>query len=172
MWGSFGLVPISSEMVLSLRYTCLCPQADNRDVDLRHLILSNCWAVDGSVGAHLRRFHHLETLVAFESDFRSVVSTVAALPTSIRHVHILEQMVFIIWCHTPTDLPHLESFTFTLLLSEDTPADDGSDALAALQHAVESSVVAPPRCTFKYLCSTKAPEDALADALAAFGLDS
>ncbi|GAA5971699.1 hypothetical protein JCM8115_002188 [Rhodotorula mucilaginosa] len=97
-----------------------------------------------------------------------------ALPTSLRHVHILERE-FDIAVGRPNAthmLPHLESFTYTSLSSrKKVPADNApdADALAQVQQAVKSFINAP-QCTFKCLHSTKSPEDALADALAALKL--
>ena len=75
----------------------------------------------------------------------------------------------------PHVLPHLESFTYTLLPSSETPADEGNDGpgankLAEVQQVVASGIVAP-KCTFKFLRSTRSPEDAAAEALAALKLD-
>ena len=139
-----------------------------------HLILANCRALSASLGELLDRFGRLETLVLVETENENddLVSTLVSLPTTVRCVHVLDGYIYINddLPDAPVVLPHLESFTFTLLLLKATPADAGLDALAGLQHAVELSVVAP-RCTFKYLRSTKAPEDALADAMADLGLD-
>ena len=181
VWGWFRFLPLANETVLYLRSVDLCAEGGTGGYATRHMIFHRCWASGASLSKVLSRFAHLETLVLFETDVEGLVSTLIALPTSLQHVHILEDNFeinedrFI----SRLVLPHLESFTYTLLSSgtsaPQTPADDdndGSDAntLAAVQQAVESSIAAP-KCTFKFLCSTASPADALADALAAFKLD-
>ena len=56
-------------------------------------------------------------------------------------------------------------------MDEEDPgsAEDDAEALADLKQAV-SLLVDAPQCTFRYLRSTKSPEDELADALAALEL--
>ena len=99
------------------------------------------------------------------------------LPTTIRSVHILE-CTFDGDDHpgAPIVLPHLESLVFTSFgpstgSGVQKPANDNAYSLDSLQPLVESFVVAP-RCTFKYLRSTKSSEKALAVALAELGLES
>ena len=178
LWGSFALLPLSSETALFLRNIAL--EMDDGDIgepQARHLIFDKCWWVEVSAADLLVRFHHLETLVLDVRD-NNLVSLITALPTTIRRVHILEHNFEIDEhrSHAPRVLPHLESFTYTLLSSGDsapqTPEDVGPDRdpLAEVRQAVES-ILAAPQCTFKYLRSTRSPEDALADAVAELGLD-
>ena len=166
--------------MLYLRSVVLDTEGDTGDLDARHLVFDKCWWAGSSATDVLFRFHQLETVVLYvlETLVDDFVRMLANLPTTIRRVHVLEHRVYGI--HDPLDarhvLPHLESFTYTLLCSEgsepQTHADDGpdADALAEVQQLLESSLDAP-QCTFKYLRSTKSPEDALADAVAAFKLD-
>jgi hypothetical protein len=92
-------------------------------------------------------------------------------------VHILEHnfKISVNQSDPPRVLPHLESFLYTSLSSwvraSRMPADDepDADALADVQQAIES-IIAAPRCTFKYVQSTESPEEALASALATFKL--
>lgn len=182
-WGWFGSLPLASETVLFLRNIDISAQGTEGGYDTRHMILDNCWATEISLCTVLDRFPHLETLVFFDTviDFHDQIGDLAskliALPTPIRHVHIIEHN-FKIYEDQPDAqhvLPHLESFTYTLLSDESelqTHAGDGPDrdALAKAQQAIGSMLHAP-QCTFKYQCSTESPEDALADALAALDLD-
>lgn len=150
---------------------------DVDDLDPLHLIFDKCWLEAAAATELLGRFHHLETLVLFETEVDNFVQTLLALPTTIRRVHSLQQDVhFNTYSYgASVVLPRLESFTFTWLLppTDSGPqilAGDDLDALADLQQVVESMVDAP-QCTFKYLHSVKSPEDAFADALAALKLD-
>ena len=143
------------------------------------MIFHSCWATEGALSYVLDRFPHLETLVFFNTEVDNLVSTLVAPPASLRHVHILEHSIKISWAQIDARhvLPHLESFTYTLLFSgESEPqagADDGSERheLVNLQQAVES-IIDAPHCSFKYVRSIRSPEDALADALAAVKLPS
>ena len=111
------------------------------------------------------------------------MSIIYSLRPSIRSVHILQYDIDIdnIDMDHPgvrSLLPRLESFTFTLFQpsansESETSAGDHLDSnmLVKLQQVVESMVDAP-QCTFKFLQTTKSPEEALADALAELGLDS
>lgn len=145
----------------------------------RHMIFHSCRATEGSLTYVLDQFPHLETLVFFDPEVDNLVSTLVTPPASLRHVHILEHSINISWAQIDARhvLPHLESFTYTLLFSgESEPqarANDGSERheLVDLQQAVES-IIDAPHCTFKYVRSIRSPEDALADALAAFKLPS
>ena len=184
LWGGFAMIPASSETLLFLRNVSLGADENDDDLSTRQLIFEKCWAHEVFVDQVLDRCPHLETLVLsdmYHFNLIHLIRTVDSLPTSVRHVHILQHNIYtgnIDVDHSahPRVLPHLESFTYTLLSDESEPqthADDGPDrgALAKVQQAVESTLDAP-QCTFKYLRSTESPEDALADALAAFGLDS
>lgn len=105
---------------------------------------------------------------------------VHSLPASIRRVRILQTDSKLYnpdyyRSDPPVVLPLLEAFTFTWLrpsadLESQVLADAEADALAEMQQVVKSIVTAP-QCTFEFLRSTKSPEDALADALAALNLD-
>jgi hypothetical protein len=177
-WGYLGSLPSSSKTVLFLRNTGLGMEEDDGDLDICHLILDNCWAISASAADLLDRCRRLETLVFVETETDDLVSTLASMPRTVRSVHVLDGYIYTDndLSDAPVVLPHLESFTFTWLPSSansgsPTPATEvpNPDALAELQHIVES-VVDAPQCTFKYLRSTKSRDEALADALAAFDL--
>ncbi|KWU45290.1 hypothetical protein RHOSPDRAFT_33236 [Rhodotorula sp. JG-1b] len=178
-WGWFGLLPLASETVLFLRNIDISAQGTEHGYATRHMIFHSCWATEGSLSYVLDRFPHLETLVFFNTEVDHLVSTLVAPPASLRHVHILEHSIKTLWAQIDARhvLPHLESFTYTLLFSgESEPqagADDGSERheLVDLQQAVES-IIDAPHCSFKYVRSIRSPEDALADALAAVKLPS
>ena len=176
------LLPLSSETVLSLRSMRLGAQAGKNYLEIHQLILDNCWVLVGSIGDHINRLRHLETLVMFETEDHDLVSTIAALSPSIRRVHVLQHGIDINdkQCSLPKVLPRLRFFAFTLLpppeeySASQTPTDHELDPLFAVRQQVEAFIVAP-LCTFKYIRSTKSPEDALADAradaMADLGLD-
>ena len=175
-WDCFQLLPASSKTVLFLRNVVLDVAGDIGHLDTRHLIFDKCWWANTSPGDLLDRFHHLETLVLFDIGDSNLVSLITALPTTIWHVHILEHDSKINEGrpNAPHVLPHLDSFTYTLISRESEPqtrADDGPDreALAKVQQVVEA-IIDAPQCTFKYVQSTRSPEDAMADALAALQL--
>lgn len=122
----------------------------------------------------IEAFHRLKTLVLSESAVNYPQSLVKILPASIRRVHLLQHVLYIDEDRpdNPRDLLHLESFTFTWLVPAaqcPAPAQEDSDLLVDLQRVVDANIVAP-QCTFKYRRSTKSPESALADAVAAFNL--
>ena len=181
VWGLLEMLPLASERALFLRNINFRAEG-TVGYATRHMIFHGCWATEASLRNILNGFRQLETLIFFETDVAiyDLASKLIALPTSLGRVHIIEHYFY--EEHNPLDarhaLPHLQSFTYTLLSSGEsalwTPADDGNDnpdadALAEVQQAVES-IVDAPQCTFKFLCSTE-PEDALAGALAALKLD-
>lgn len=158
-----------------MRNIKLCAEGIERGYDTRHMIFHTCWWASSFV---LNRFPRLETLVWFEPTnigYDNLGAALNNLPTSVRGVHILERNYrnSVNQRDPPRVLPHLDSFTYTLLpgRAPQTPEDDGpaQDALAEVQQAVESIIVAP-RCTFKYVRWMESPEEALANALAAFKL--
>lgn len=168
-------------MVLFLRNISL-PEDDDDDNDERcraeHVVFNKCYAPGTSLGDMLEHCPRLETLVLSEMEELNLVSAVYSLPASIRRVHILQHDLKVENSDfdVPNDLHRLESFTFTWLAPAVkrwpwTSEDPAADPLGDLQRAIESTIVAP-ECTFRYLRSTKSPEDALADALAAFNLAS
>lgn len=172
-----GGVPVSSETVLFLRYMEIFRDVNDGDLDPHQLVMDQCWASEPSLRQLLLRFHRLETLVLFQVE-EALLSMMTALPTTIRRIQILQHDIDIDDDPpaVPNVLSRLDSFTFVWLKSspdsESEPsASDVSycDALANLKQTVESTIVAP-RCIFKYLQTTKSPEDALADALAELGL--
>lgn len=176
------MIPDSSRTVLFLQGVTLCPIGDGSDLSTRQLVFDRCSEAAAFVGELLPRFPHLETLVLSEMKALDFLQMLYRLPTSIRRVHILQPDMN--YEHpevydVPIVLPHLESFTFTLLtLAADqgpkTPADGRLKTLAVFQDAVEAFVealVEAPRCTYRFLYSTKSPKSALEDALAAFKLD-
>lgn len=177
-WHGLGNLPLSSKTVLFLRSVAFGCERGLGKLDTRHLVLDNCEPDEAWMSDILNRFPHLETLLFFETDIDDLVSTLVALPTSIRCVHILDPVLRL--GEDPPDsrhvLPHLESFTYMPLYSRASesqlPADDEAktDALAEVQQAVELTIDAP-QCTFKYVRpSTESPEEALAKALATFNL--
>lgn len=167
--------PVSSKTKLFLRNIDLVGNRGLDELAMRQIVFDKCRSSHYSAGNVLRGSRRLETLVLSETeDDDDIKWTLAMLPPSIRIVHILQHSINV--GNYDRDianvLPRLQSFTFELLLSSTgSPADDGRDALAEVQRAVESTIVAP-QCTFKYLRSTKSPGGALADALAELGLDS
>jgi hypothetical protein len=177
LWGWFRLLPLSSETVLFLRDIDLTTEQASGRYNTRHIILHDCWATEASLSTVLDRFPQLETVVFFEPEIDDLASVLNALPTPIRRVHILEHnfKISVNQSDPPRVLPHLESFLYTSLSSwvraSRMPADDepDADALADVQQAIES-IIAAPRCTFKYVQSTESPEEALASALATFKL--
>lgn len=180
-WGWFRSLPLASETALFLRNIDLCPVEGVGGYGTRHMVFHGFRATGASLLYVLRKFPQLETLFFFKPRVPDLVSMLVALPTPIRRVHILEHK-FEIDEDRPNArlvLPHLESFTYTLLFSEQreslqTSADDGNDApgadhLVEVHQVVESSIDAP-LCAFNFLRSTKSPEEALADALATCNL--
>lgn len=176
-WGWLGTLPLSSETVLFLRNIGLDTDMYINDLDPRHLIFDKCVLNAVSANELLGRFHHLETLVLYKTDVEDYMRTLAKLPMTIRRVHVLQQDVYYnkYTYGASVVLPRLESFTFTWLLppTDSGPqllAGDNLDTFADLRRDVKS-IANAPQCTFKFLRSTRSPEDALADALAALNLD-
>ena len=172
----FRAVSLSSETTVFLHCGSFYANAGDGNLETRTLVIDRCWTAETPISDLLLPFHRLETLVVIDTGEDELVSMIVALPSIIRHVHVLEREFDIDDDRpdVPNVLPHLESFTFTWLLpsTENGPralADDDPDALVELQRTVESAVIAP-KCTFKYLRSTKSPDDALADAVADFKL--
>ena len=168
-------LPVSSKTKLFLRNIDLGGNRGLDELAMRQIVFDKCRSSHGSASNVLRGSRRLETLILSETeDDDDIKWTLATLPPSIQIVHISQHNV-----NVGNDdrrivniLPHLESFTFELLLpSVGSPANDGRDVLAEVQRAVESTIVAP-QCTFKYARSTKSPEDALADAMAELGIGS
>lgn len=179
----FPSLPVSSKTVVFLRNPAIGTREDLDDLDPCHLVVENRYTDTELIGDSIYQFRRLETLVLPETDDEHFVSAIFNLPSFIRRVHILQHYIHIdnIDVDHPgvrRRLPHLESFTFTLFQtsanseSQTSAGNDlASNTPAELQQAVESLVDAP-QCTFKYLQTTKSPEEALADALAESGLDS
>lgn len=171
VWGLLASLPLASETALFLRNIFFRADENDSHPDTRHLVFDECYF--GDPRRLLSRFHLLETFVLFKSEIHHPLSALFALPTTIRHVHVLEPCFF--REHNPPDarhvLPHLESFTYTLLSSRDAPAHVGPDEddLAEVQQAVEL-IIDAPQCAFKYVRSTESPEEALANALASLKL--
>jgi hypothetical protein len=129
--------------VLFLRYIRLPMDRNVDNLNPLHSIFDKCWLEAAAATELLGRFHHLETLVLFETEVDNLMQTLLALPTTIRRVHLLQQDVnFNTHSHgASVVLPRLESFTFTWLLppTDSGPqllADDDLDALARLQRRV------------------------------------
>jgi hypothetical protein len=142
-WGWLGTLPLSSETVLFLRNIALDTDRDDEDLEPRHLMFHKCSLDEAPATKLLSRFAHLETLVLFETEVDNFMQTLLALPTTIRHVHSLQQDVDLNTYSFGASvvLPRLESFTFTWLLppTDSGPqllADDDLDALARLQRRV------------------------------------
>ena len=178
-WGYFGSLPISSKTALFLRNMILDMEGNASDLsalDLRQVVFDRCSSRDARVCDLLEGFHRLETLILSAGGTSDPVTLMVMLPASIRRVHLLLHIFDVQEDQTdsPRDLPRLESFTFTWLVPAGhieyrAPAQEDSDSLTDLQRVIKANVVAP-QCTFKYLRSTKSPESALADAVAAFNL--
>lgn len=146
------------------------------NVDIRHLVFEVCWSAGVIVRELGLRFSRLETLILHRKGTVDPVTILGLLPASIQRVHLLHHNFYNPeeQADIPYGLPQLESFTLTWLVpaaaSEPTmQADPDSDLLPDLQRRIESAVIAP-KCTFKYLRSTKSPDEALADAVADFKL--
>lgn len=150
-----------------------CAAEDNPHFNTRHLIFDTCDIAN--MERLLRQFHRLETLVLFDTNTYHLFSSLFALPTTMRRVHIMEHNSYLeeVPPNTRRVLPHLESFTFTLPPGRvpQTPEDDDPEQadLAEVQQVVES-IIDAPQCTFKYVRSTESPEKALANALASLKL--
>lgn len=180
-WGYFGSLPVLSKTVVFLRSVGIGTRGDLNNLDPRQLVVDNCYMSSKLIGDTLYQFRRLKTLVLSETQGENLVSIIYSLPSSIQRVHLLQHNIDIddLEADHPgvrSHLPRLESFTFTLFQpsaiseSQSSAADDlASDALVKLQQAVETTVDAP-QCTFKYLQSAKWSDDALADALAKWGI--
>lgn len=175
-WGSFATVPSASTTVL--RMIGLHVDDASGELDARQLVFDKCWEDNAGPDEVLERCPNIETVIISETTDLNLLTTVENLPASIRHVHILHDEVDLDDVGIPYPAPdarlvlsRLESFTFTLLPDKEDPgtAEDDAEALADLKQAV-SLLIDAPRCRFRYLRSTKSPEDELADAMADFGL--
>lgn len=120
-WNSLGTVPLSSETVLFLRRVGFHTGTDDGNFDTRQLVIDQCWPAETTLSDLLLHFHRLETLVITGTEDDDLVSTIVALPTSIRRVHInrCDAKVGDNLPVAPAILLHLESFTFELLLPVD-----------------------------------------------------
>ena len=173
-WNYLHGLPLSQRTTLVLRKTTLVPRVAYCPV--LNLILDQSRV---QATPELRQnFPDLAVLIACKSACLNSLRQFRGLPTSVRHIHTLQSdfNFFQEDRASATTLPALESLTFTWLQPDTTdesggPAAEDADPLSNLRRFVEATVVAP-LCTFKYLRSTKAPEDALADAMADLGLDS
>lgn len=92
-WGWLGTLPLSSETVLCLRNIALNRDRDVDNLDPRHLIFDNCYLNEVCANELLGRFHHLETLVLFETFVEDFTRMLVILPTTVRRVHVLQQDV-------------------------------------------------------------------------------
>lgn len=174
-WDRLHALPLSQRTTLVLRNTVLVLDHENTACLLPTLVLDRCRV--SMTADVLHHFPDLETLIVCKSIMLNSLQQFDWLTPSARHVHFLQSDFEDVQDETApaATFPALESLTLTWLQSDagerGNPAADVADPLHDLRNFVEATIVAP-QCTFKYLRSTKAPEDALADAMAALGLDS
>lgn len=174
-WNYLHGLPLSQRTTLTLRKTTLILRVAHCPVLNLNLDQSR---VQRRADFH-QNFPDLEVLIACQSACLNSLRQFDGLPTSVRHIHILRSDLNFFYQEdraSVTTLPALETLTFTWLQPDTTNesrslAADLADPLSDLRRTVELSVVAP-QCTFEYLRSTKAPDDALADAMADLGLGS
>ena len=181
-WSHLPLLPLSDRTTLFLHYAGLFDGLGDARCPVLKLVLGR-YSVS-SFADILSPFPELEVLVTCDSidddqpTFEHGQPIFALLPTSLRHVHILQRSFEGLDCRpvSAATFPALESLTFTWLQpdtgeSAGDPAAHTMDPFSNLRNFVEASVAAP-LCTFKYLRSTAAEEDALAGAMADLGLVS
>ena len=180
-WVRLATLPLSPQTTLLLRHANLYyyQRAENGPCPVLSLVL--CRSSMESLANIHSVFPELEVLIVCESDenarpwFEDGGQPVfELLPTSLRHIHILQRSYEDMQTHhgaTAATFPALETLTITWLQPDEHPRAHVPDPLPNLRTLVEASVVAP-RCTFKYLRSTAAEEDALADAMADLALAS
>lgn len=169
-WDHMHGLPLSQRTTLVLRKTKLAQSLEFAYCPVLNLVLDQC-SVHATTDL-LEAFPKLEVLIACRSSCLHNLQQFDWLPTSGRHIHILQSDLDVSSTEpaSTATFPALESLTFTWLQPDTTdesgsPAADDADPLSDLRKFVEATIVVP-RCTFKYLRSTESPEDALADAMA------
>lgn len=182
-WYHLPTLPLSHRTTLLLRCTNLYKDPKIGPRPVLNLVLARSGM--HSLGDIHSVFPELDVLIMCESDenarplFEDGGQPVFdLLPTSLRHIHILQSSYENMRRHPgapATTFPALESLTITWLQADTGESGNAAayvpDPLPDLRRLVEASVVAP-RCTFKYLRSTATEEDAMADAMADLGLAS
>lgn len=158
-------LPLSRRTTLSFRNTDLDGTIRSAGCLVRNLILDRCDIF--SIFGFLSGFPDLEVFVACELSVPGQEPGFDWVPRSVRHIHILQRNSIYVDSHRPAlpaTFPVLESLTFTWLQPSEfgIPDVDIANPLPDLRRFVESSVVAP-RCTFRFLRSSKLSKDALAD---------